>query len=127
MTEAIGLTAALYPHAWLSLFSGDAVMLDVGSQYLRIVGPFYGFFGMGLALYFASQGAGRMGWPLAASALRVIVAAGGGLLAVHLTTGVSGLFLALAVSLVVFGGVNAAAVAGGAWVRRRRQRLCPAL
>ena len=30
-----------------------------GSHYLRIVGPFYGFFGAGLALYFASQGAGR--------------------------------------------------------------------
>ena len=41
-------------------------MLDVGTHYLRIVGPFYGFFGVGLALYFASQGAGRMNWPLAA-------------------------------------------------------------
>ena len=36
-------------------------------SYLRIVGPFYGFFGAGLALYFASQGAGRLGWPLAAA------------------------------------------------------------
>ena len=27
-----------------------------------IVGPVYGFFGGGLALYFASQGAGRVGW-----------------------------------------------------------------
>ena len=39
-------------------------MLEAGAQYLRIVGPAYGFFGMGLALYFASQGAGRLLWPL---------------------------------------------------------------
>jgi len=31
-------------------------MIEVGTSYLRIVGPFYGFFGGGLALYFASQG-----------------------------------------------------------------------
>ena len=32
--------------------------------YLRAVGPFYGFFGVGLVLYFASQGAGRLLWPV---------------------------------------------------------------
>ena len=80
---------------------------------------------MGLALYFASQGAGRMNWPLAAAALRVVVAAGGGLIAVHLTTGVSGLFLALGLSLAVFGLMNAATIAAGAWFpRRRRRALC---
>ena len=31
-----------------------------GATYLLIVGPTYGFFGLGLALYFASQGAGRL-------------------------------------------------------------------
>ena len=41
-------------------------MIAVGSNYLQIVGPFYGFFGGGLALYlnFASQGAGRVGWAM---------------------------------------------------------------
>ena len=60
LTEAIGLAAAFFPAAWLSLFSRDAEMIAVGSSYLRTVGPFYGFFGGGLALYFASQGAGRV-------------------------------------------------------------------
>ena len=64
LTEAIGLAAALFPRAWLSLFGSEATMLDVGSRYMQIVGPFYGFFGVGLALYFASQGAGRLGWPV---------------------------------------------------------------
>ena len=39
-------------------------MLETGTAYLRMVGPTYGFFGLGLSLYFASQGAGRLAWPL---------------------------------------------------------------
>jgi Na+-driven multidrug efflux pump len=60
MTEAIGLWAATHPAAWLGLFNSDPAMLESGALYLRTVGPVYGFFGLGLVLYFASQGAGRL-------------------------------------------------------------------
>src|SRR5439155_13289002 len=60
LTEAIGLCAAAFPTAWLSLFGTDPAMLDAGSRYLQAVGPLYGLFGLGMALYFASQGAGRL-------------------------------------------------------------------
>src|SRR3954470_13943206 len=60
VTEAIGLLAAAFPTAWLSLFDTSPAMLDAGTAYLRTVGPFYGMFGLALALYFASQGAGRL-------------------------------------------------------------------
>ena len=70
------------PAAWLTLFGSDPAMLETGTLYLHIVGPAYGFFGGGLALYFASQGAGRMGWPMVVAVLRVVIAAGGGWLAV---------------------------------------------
>ena len=59
LTETIGLCAALFPHAWLRLFGSDPAMLDAGTRYLRAVGPVYGLFGLGMALYFSSQGAGR--------------------------------------------------------------------
>jgi Na+-driven multidrug efflux pump len=118
LTEAIGLAAAIFPHAWLSLFGADPTMIEVGTRYLQIVGPFYGFFGTGLALYFASQGAGRLGWPVLAAALRVILAAAGGFLAIRFGPGTAGLFWALGLALAVFGCVNAAAIAGGAWFRR---------
>jgi len=118
LTGAIGIAAALFPSAWLGLFGDDPTMLDVGTRYLQVVGPFYGFFGVGLALYFASQGAGRLGWPLIAAALRVTVAAGGGWLAVRAGYGVTGLFVALGVALALFGGINAAAIAAGAWFRQ---------
>jgi hypothetical protein len=38
-----------------------------------------GFFGLALALYFASQGAGRLFWPLSAGFLRMLVASPEGL------------------------------------------------
>ncbi|HWE77397.1 MAG TPA: MATE family efflux transporter, partial [Pseudolabrys sp.] len=84
LTEAIGLTAASFPTAWLTLFGGETQMIDVGSEYLRLVGPFYGFFGAGLALYFAAQGAGKLQWPMIAAVTRVLISAGGGVIAVHL-------------------------------------------
>ncbi|HEY3918953.1 MAG TPA: MATE family efflux transporter [Stellaceae bacterium] len=127
LTEAIGLAAAFAPEAWLALFSSDALMNATGAQYLRIVGPFYGFFGLGLALYFASQGAGKLAWPLLGAALRVTVAVGGGWLALQLTPGaIVGVFVALGVALVLFGVTNALAVALGAWFGRTANPLPPA-
>jgi putative MATE family efflux protein len=115
VTEAIGLASAFFPAAWLSLFGSDPKMIEVGTSYLQIVGPFYGFFGGGLALYFASQGAGRVGWSMMIAVLRVIIAAGGGWIAVTKFGGSHGLFVALAVAIVVYGFANVAAVASGAW------------
>ena len=115
MTEAIGLAAAAFPQAWLSLFGTDPAMLQAGTTYLRTVGPTYGFFGMGLVLYFASQGAGRLKWPVTANIVRLTVAALGGWAALHAGGGLGGVFAAQAVALVLYGGVNAAAVAAGAW------------
>jgi Na+-driven multidrug efflux pump len=120
ITEAIGLAAAMFPHAWLTLFGSDRAMLETGTLYLRIVGPAYGFFGGGLALYFASQGAGRMGWPMAAAVLRVVIAAGGGWLAVAWLGGSTALFVVIAAALVTYGLANVAAVAGGVWFKERK-------
>lgn len=119
LTEAIGLAAALAPQAWLGLFSSDPLMNATGAQYLRIVGPFYGFFGLGLALYFASQGAGKLSWPLRAAMLRVVIAVGGGWLALALApANIVGVFAALGGALAIFGLVNAGAIALGAWFGR---------
>jgi Na+-driven multidrug efflux pump len=73
-----------------------------GSGYLRAVGPFYGFYGLGFALYFASQGAGRLLWPLLAGMFRLLIATGGGWLALQLTGSLAWLF-ALALGLLVYG------------------------
>ena len=118
LTEAIGLAAALFPHAWLSLFSTDATLLASGTLYLRSVGPFYGFFGVGLVLYFASQGAGRLLWPVLGNLARLAVAAIGGWLAIRWGGGLAQVFAVQGAALVVYGVVIAAAIAGGAWFGR---------
>lgn len=115
-TGAMGLWGALFPHAWLGLFTMEPEIVAAGSAYLRIVGPVYAFFGVGLALYFASQGAGRLTWPVTASVVRLVVAVGGGWLGGRvLGGGLTAVFAAMAVSLVLLGGINMAALAGGAW------------
>ena len=90
-------------------------MLEAGSQYLHAVGPLYGFFGLGLLLFFASQGAGRLLWPMLGNMTRLAVAAIGGWLALQWGGGLTQIFIAQAVGLLIYGLVNAAAVAGGAW------------
>lgn len=115
MTEAIGLWAAAYPAAWLSLFNTEPAMIEAGSQYLRIVGPWYGFFGLGLVLYFASQGAGRLLWPVLGNIARLVVAVAGGWLALRGGYAITGVFAAQAAAMVVYGIANAWAIAGGAW------------
>ena len=115
ITEAIGIAAALWPTAWPALFSSDPRVIEAGSRYLRMVGPAYGFFGLGLALYFASQGAGRLFWPLSAGFLRMLVAIGGGWLALRLTNSLGWLFAAIALGLVLQGMTVLTAIMAGAW------------
>ena len=118
MTSVVGITGALAPWLWLGMFSTDPSVLMAGTLYLWIVGPFYGFFGLGLALYFASQGAGRLLWPLISGFIRLTVAAVGGYVVTReLGLDLPWLFAVMALALVLFGTINALAVRGGAWRR----------
>jgi putative MATE family efflux protein len=118
ISETVGLAAAIWPYAWLGLFGHDPQMLATGAAYLRVVGPTYGFFGLGLALYFASQGAGKLAWPLIGGLLRLLVAVGGGWLAVSLTGSLAWAFAVLALALIVYGVTIVSAIASGSWFRR---------
>lgn len=115
LTGLVGLAAALFPRAWLTLFDSDPAMLEAGTLYLQTVGPAYGLFGLGMALYFSSQGAGRLLWPLLANFTRLVIAAGAGWLVLRWGGGLFGVFVAQAVGLAAFGVINASAVALGAW------------
>ena len=109
--------STIWPKAWLGLFGHDPVMLATGSQYLRIVGPTYGFFGLGLALYFASQGAGRLLWPLLGGFARLGIAVIGGWLALRLTGSLEAVFAMMALGLAAYGVIVAIAIQSGAWFR----------
>ena len=96
---AIGITAALVPLAWVGLFSADPAVLESGSRYLRTVAPFYPMLAANIALYFASQGAGKVLWPVLAGTARLVIVVAGGALAASL----AGIFAAIAIAMAVSG------------------------
>ena len=106
VVETIGLLAALFPHAWLGLFTTDPAVLAAGTRYLRIVAPSYGAVSVGMILYFACQGRARMVWPLVAGIARLAVAAGGGLLLAREGAGMTAVFAAVAAGSVIYGLLN---------------------
>jgi len=116
---AIGLFVAIFPAAWVGLFSSDASVLAAGSSYLRIVGPFYPFLATGVALYFASQGAGRMAMPVVAGALRLALALAGGLAAVALGAPLAVIFAVIAFAMLVYGLFTGLGVFRSKWPTER--------
>jgi putative MATE family efflux protein len=106
LTGTIGLIVAVFPTAWLHLFSHQAEVVRDGATYLRIVAPAYGALGFGFVVSFAAQGAGRAMWPLAGSAMRTLIAAGGAWLAVGaFGAGMAGLAAMVSASLVTYAAI----------------------
>jgi MATE family, multidrug efflux pump len=95
----IGIAVSLFPLAWVSLFSSDPAVLESGASYLRTVAPFYPFLAAGIALYFASQGAGSVLWPFLAGSARLAIVLAGGLLLASL----QGIFVVIAMATAVYG------------------------
>lgn len=126
LTGGIGLLSAIVPWLWIGFFSAEPEVQRVGETYSQIVGPTYGLFGVGLALYFASQGTGRVAWALAAGCARLVISAGGGWVAVHwLGGGLLSVFVAVALGFVVFGLGQLAAITWTLPVPRRVAQPTP--
>jgi Na+-driven multidrug efflux pump len=105
------LIVALLPGLWMGLFSDNDEIIRFGTEYLRIVGPIYGFYGLGMALFFATQGFGSVILTVTANALRLLVSAGGAVGAIYwLGFGATGLFIAVAFGFVVYAALTAWAV-----------------
>lgn len=119
VTGAAGAAVALFPHGFAALFTRDAAVVAIAAQALSIIGPAYGGFGLGMAMYFAAMGAHRMRWPIAAALARIALAAGvGWLLAVPLGLGLAGHFAGVALGITAYGVVAAAGVRPAVWGAR---------
>jgi putative MATE family efflux protein len=107
----IGLVIALFPALWMGLFTDDQEIIRLGTWYLRIVGPIYGIYGLGMALYFATQGFGSVIWTVMANAVRLIASTGCALAAIYwLDLGVIGFFLSIAAGYCAYASLTAAAM-----------------
>jgi putative MATE family efflux protein len=74
----IGLVVALWPSLWVSLFTSDPGVTAAANSYFALAGPAFGFFGTGVCLYFASQGAAKVGGPVLAGTIRLLLVGFGG-------------------------------------------------
>jgi len=116
ITGIIGLTLAIYPDIWIGIFTDDPETLAAGALYLRYSGWAFAFQGLGLSLYFAAQGAGKVLWPVIANFIRFGVGAGGAVLAVNVFhKDVGWVFACLAFGMAFYGLVTAASIWLGAW------------
>ena len=106
LTGSIGLFVAAFPLLWLHLFSHDADVVAEGVTYLRVVAPAYSALGFGFVVGFAAQGAGRVLWLAVAISARILIAAGGGWIAVsYFGVGMLGLAVMVTASLIAYAAI----------------------
>jgi putative MATE family efflux protein len=112
---AIGLTVATMPDLWSARFTQDAGVRAAADLYLRLAGPAFPFVGLGMALYFASQGSGKVLGPVLAATVRLTVIAVGGWFLTQSAQPVWTLFALVAASMLAYGLTTAAAVYATSW------------
>ncbi|MGZ5811736.1 MAG: MATE family efflux transporter [Xanthobacteraceae bacterium] len=128
VTGSIGTLAAIFPAAWVGLFSDDPVVIATGTLYLHIVAPFYVCFGVGMMLYFASQGADRVTLPFLAGTARFILAGGIGWVATaRFGIDQAQLFAIVAGSYLLYGGICLITPYLRGWGMSRREVPAPSL
>jgi putative MATE family efflux protein len=113
----IGGVVTLAPDLWARLFTQDEVVLGFARQYLVTAGPAFPFFGLGLTLYFASQGAGQVIGPVLAGTVRLVLVAGVGYWLTQHQGTAEHFYGLVAVAMVLYGVVTAAAVKVTPWGR----------
>lgn len=115
----VGIFLAVFPSLWANLFTEVEAVRAACRAYLQIVGPFYAFFGLGLCLYFASQGARKMLWPVIGALARLLVIVVGGLyLEGQTKVDAADFFVLISVAMAAYGLMTAGAIWLGAWEQK---------
>ena len=112
---ALGFLLVLMPGLWVDMFTGDAAVANTAYTYLRIAGLTYAIFGLGLCLYFASQGAGRVGGAITAQGLRLAVVVIGGWALLGWAAPLWAIFALSAVAMLPMGFVTALFIKLARW------------
>jgi len=99
----IGLVVAIKPALWVSLFTDDPGVTAAANSYFALAGPAFGFFGTGVCLYFASQGAAKVGGPVLAGTIRLLLVGLGGWWLASSGAPAWALFALVGAAMVVFG------------------------
>lgn len=113
----IGAVFVVAPDLWAMRFTSDPAVLASAHSYLAWSGFGYAFFGLGLALYFASQGAGKVLGPVLAGTSRLFVIALGGWWLASIDAPAWTMFVLVGAGMAVYGIATALAVYATRWGR----------
>jgi putative MATE family efflux protein len=111
----VGVIVAIKPALWVSLFTSDPGVTAAANTYFTWAGPAFVFFGLGTCLYFASQGAAKVGGPVLASTLRLTIVAVGGWWLASSDAPAWTLFALVGAAMTAFGLSTAAAIGLTRW------------
>ena len=111
----LGAVLALAPDVWTSRFTQDPAVLASAALYFRWAGPCYGLFGLGLCLYFSSLGAGKVGGPVLAGTLRLLMVAVGGTALAAAQAPAWTIFALVAAAMAAYGLATVVAVRVTPW------------
>ncbi|MBX7481600.1 MATE family efflux transporter [Qipengyuania qiaonensis] len=114
----LGLVGALLwlsPNLWVAMFTQEPEVTRVAETYFRIAALGFPFFGLGLCLYFAAQGAGKVGGPIAAQGMRLLVVVVGGVLLANYGAPLWWAFVLSSAGMVVMGLATALLVKRTGW------------
>jgi Na+-driven multidrug efflux pump len=103
MVGSLGLLVSFFPDQWSRLFTDQPVVIDHARSYFRWVAPSYPLFALGLCLYFASQGAGKLRGPVLAGTLRLVIVILGGWVLVQMQAPVWALFALISAAMLIYG------------------------
>jgi putative MATE family efflux protein len=122
MLGVVGVLFAVFPNLWSKLFTSDAAVLESARIYLVWSGPAYFFYGLGLCLYFASQGAGKVLGPVLAGTIRLVIVLAGGLWLASRDAPQWTMFVVVALSMAAYGVSTAAFIWITPWGRQQAAR-----
>jgi Na+-driven multidrug efflux pump len=111
----VGLIVAIKPALWVSLFTSDPGVTAAANSYFAWAGPAFAFFGLGTCLYFASQGAAKVGGPVLASTIRLLTVVAGGWWLASINAPAWTLFALVGGAMIVFGLCTVASVRFTRW------------
>ena len=115
LVGAVGMIVTVWPDLWTTMFTRDAAVLASARLYFTWAGPTYVLFGLGLCLYFASLGAGKVLGPLMAGTLRLLLVAIGGWWLAANHAPVWTIFALISAAMATYGVVTALSVYATRW------------
>jgi len=110
----IGLVVAWQPDLWGRIFTSNGAVLAAVHTYLSVAGIGFPAYGMGLGLYFASQGSGKILGPVLAGTIRLVVVILGGWWLAQAQASFQALAWLVAAAMLAYGASAALAV----WLSR---------